>query len=111
MVSPEEAPVCPFVRQPGEHEIDAQARKLQTQVLTGDGFKRVGLVENRQVVFRQQFESRSPQREIGDEQRVVDDQNIRILGSPPCSIKMAVFVRRTLAAQTVAILALHSLPD
>ena len=60
MVSPEEPSVCPFVRQPGEHEINAQARDLQTEVLTGDRFERVGLVENCHVVFRQQFESRRP---------------------------------------------------
>ena len=111
VVKPEETPVRPFVVQPGQHEINAQAGELQTQVLASDRFERVGLVENRHVVFGQQSESRRPQRQIGDEQRVVDDQDIRILSSPPCSIKKAVFIRRTLATQTIAILALHSFPN
>ena len=63
------------------------AGDVDAQVVAGDGFDRVGFVEDHDVVVGQDAHAGPPQRDVAEQQRVVDDQNLRVLhrGGGPCS--------------------------
>ncbi len=73
----------PRVVQPGQRVVDPDARELQAQVLAGDGLERVRLVDHGDLVLGQQAEAVAPQRQVGDEQRVVDHQHVGRPHPPP----------------------------
>ena len=70
-----------------EHVLDLAAGDVDAQVVAGDGFDRVGLVEDHDVVVGQDAHAGAPQGDVAEEQRVIDDQDLRVLhrGGGPCS--------------------------
>ena len=61
---------------------DAGFTDLDAEMLPGDVFDRVRFIENRQIILRQILHARHTQRQIGEEQRVIDDQHISALHPP-----------------------------
>ena len=53
---------------------------------------------------------RLAQRQVGDEQGVVHDQDVGVLGTPPRRVEEALCMARALFAQAVAVFALNGLP-
>ena len=107
----EQALPGPVVVEPRQRDIDADVRDLQPHVLAGHGLEGVGLVEDRDVVVGKEPEARGPQGEVAHEQGMVDDQQV---GRPDASAGLeveALLVPRTVAAQAIAVLALHGVPD
>ena len=111
LVNTQEALLRPLVVQPRQGEIDPEVGKLQAQVLAGDRFERVGLVEDRHGVLGQKPKARRPQGQVADEQRMIDNQQVGVEHPAPGLVKEALLVSRAVAAQAVAVLALHGLPD
>ena len=62
-----------------EHVLDLAAGDVDAEVIAGDGFDRVGFVENHDVVIGQDADARAPQRDVAEQQRVIDDQNLCVL--------------------------------
>ncbi len=83
---------------------------LQPEVLAGHVLDRVGLVQDQQVVLRQVAHAGHPQRQIAEQQRVVDHQHVGP-GHPPAGrLPEAVLVERALLVQAVAGLGAHLVP-
>ena len=62
-----------------ERVLDLAARDVDAQVVAGDGFDRVGFVEDHHVVVGQDADARAPQRDVAEQQRMIDDQDLRVL--------------------------------
>src|SRR5262245_52192555 len=73
--------IAPLVQQLAQQIIDLAARDLQPQMFRGDVFERVGLVENHDVVFRQDrvLDALRAQCQVAEEQGVIDHEQIRLL--------------------------------
>ncbi len=111
VVNTQKALLRPLVVQPRQREIDPEVGKLQAQVLAGDRFEGVRLVEDRHGVLGQKPKARAPQGQVADEQGMIDHQQVGVEHPAPGLVKEALLVSRALASQAVAVLALHGLPD
>ena len=80
-------------------------------MLAGHGLERMRLVEDRHVVLGKHPKARSPQGQVGDEEGMVDDQEVGRPDPPPGLEVEALLVPRAVAAQAVAVLALDRVPD
>ena len=76
----------------------------------GHVFERVRLVEDYDLVVRQQPAAGPPQRQVGEEQGVVHDQHVRAEHLLAGRVVEAIPVARALAAQAVPAVALHQVP-
>ena len=72
----QQAAVGPLVVEPPQGELDLPVGDRQPQVIAGDGFQRVGFVENHHVVLGQQVHALPPQGEVGEKQGMVDHQDL-----------------------------------
>ena len=74
-------------------------------MIAGDRFDRVGFVEDHDVVVGQDAHAGPPQREVAEEQRVVHDQDLRVLHPAAVLVVEAFAVRRAAAAHAVGAVA------
>ena len=83
---------------------------LQAEVVGGDILDRVGLVENHGLVIRQQVGARLSQRQVAEEQGVIDDQDLGRIDSPPRLEVKTPGVIGAAFAQAIAGVALDGVP-
>ena len=83
----EQALVRAVVVQLVEHVLDLAAGDVDAEVIAGDGFDRVGFVEDHDVVVGQDAHAGPAQGDVAEQQRVIDDQDLRVSarGGGPCS--------------------------
>src|SRR5438105_4397843 len=74
-------------------------------------FESVRLVEDSNLVIRQQAGSHVPKRQITHKQGMVDDQEMSLAPLPAGFKVETVGVAGTLASQTIAAVALHQIPN
>ena len=111
LVMHQQAAVGAIVVELVEQVIDLRRRDAQSQVVAGDVLQRMGLVEDHHFVVGQDARPLPPQGQVAEEQRVVDDQDLRVLGPPPGLVVEAVAVAGALPAQAVAMIAFDFVPD
>ena len=80
-------------------------------MISRDRFNRVGFVQNHHDVFGKDAHPFAAERQVRKEERVIDDQQVRIPGAASGFEVEAVVIRRTFAAQAIAVIALHLVPD
>ena len=90
--------------------LDLAAGDVDAQVVAGDRFDRVGFVEDHDVVVGQDADAGPPQGEVAEEQRVIDDEDLRVLHAAAVLVVEALVVRRAAAAHAVAAVAGHFVP-
>jgi len=104
----------PFLRavvvQLVEQKLDLRIGDRNSQVVSRDRFNRVGFVQNHHVVFGKNARPLAAERQVRKEQRVIDDEQIRIPGAAPGFEVEAVVVGRALASQAIAVVALRLIP-
>jgi len=103
--------IGPVVVEPPQHVIDLPAGDAQPEVIAGDRLDRMGLVEDDHVVVGQDAHLVSPQGQVGEEQGVVDDQDLGVLDAPAGLVVEALPIVGTLASHAIAVLAGHLVPD
>lgn len=91
--------------------VDLSAAERQPHVVAGDGLDRVGLVEDRDVVVGQDAASLATHSEVGKEQRVIDDENVRVPDTSSSFEIVTVVERRTFFAQAVVAVTDDFIPD
>ena len=110
-VSGEDALVRPRGEELVEQVFDLPLAKAYAQVIGGDVFERVGLVEDHGLVVRKQTRVLPTQRQVTEEQRMVDDDQV----GPVCGLAggevEAVVVIRALPAEAIAAVRFHQIPD
>ena len=94
-----------------EQVFDGAARHLQAKVVGGHVFQRVRLVEDDDLVIGKHATAAAAQGQVAEEQGVVDDQHVGPVNLPAGLVVEALVVVRALAAQAVAAVALHQVPD
>jgi hypothetical protein len=67
-------------------------------VIAGDIGNGVGFVENDALIIWEQVDAQSPERKVGEEERVIDDEDIGVLKSLPCFEVMTVTVAWTFSS-------------
>ena len=110
-VEDEESLAGPLVEEPVQGVVHLAAGDAEAEVFGRDRFERVGLVEDDDVVLGQEAGPGAAEGEVGEEQGVVDDEDV---GRPhPLSGREveAVAEPGALLAQAVAVLAGHRVPD
>ena len=80
-------------------------------MLGGDVFEGVGFVEDDNVVFGQVIDAGHSQGEVGEEQRVVDDQDVAAVHSAFGGLPEAGFVELAFFPEAVAVLGADAFPD
>ena len=90
---------------------DRRARDTQSQAFGSGAFEMVRLVEDHHAMRRQVRGAGDAQREIGEVQRVVDDQHLCGLHAPPGALPVTAVEVLARPLQAVAVLGLHLLPD
>ena len=110
LVMHQQPAVRPVVVELSQGELDLAVGDVQAEVVAGDGLDLVGLVEDHHVVLRQDAHVLPPQRQVGEEQGVVDHQDLGVLHPPPGLVVEALGVHRALAAHAVAVVAGHFVP-
>jgi len=70
----QDSPSGPLVMKRIQQVPDVGVGDAQPQVVAGDVFDRVGLVEDQEIVVRQNGRTLRAHREIGKQERVVDDE-------------------------------------
>ena len=80
-------------------------------MLGRDIFDGVGFVEDDRVVRREHAEALSPQREVSEEHRVIDHENVRVLHPPTCGLVEALVVRRAALTHAVFTVGLDLVPN
>ena len=88
-----------------EHVLDLAAGDVDAQVVAGDGFDRVRFVEDHDVVVGQDAHAGPPQRDVAEQQRVIHDEDLRVLHAAAVLVVEALVVRRAAAAHAVAAVA------
>ena len=81
------------------------------ELIGGDLRQRVSLVDHRQLVVRQKAGVVLPQNEIGNEQGVIDDQQVGLLRAAAGALIETGFVGRAAPAEAIAVLAADFLPN
>src|SRR5262249_18715474 len=82
-----------------------------TKMLGGDVFERMGLVENRDLIFGQEAGALGTEREIAEEQRVVDDKQMRSM-NPFAGLEVETLIMiSALTAETVVAVGFDQVPD
>src|SRR5262249_49318477 len=103
-----------LVRSRGEKLIqevlDPTLRQTDAEVVRGDVFERVCLVENDGLILRKNPAAVPTDREVREKHRVIDDEDARSEYLLPSLEVKTVRVVRALATQTVAAVALHEIP-
>ncbi len=79
-------------------------------MVAGDGFDGVRFVKNHHVVVGQNVDPLAAQREIAEEQRMIDDENLRVLHPATRGEVKTLPVRGTLAPHAVAAVAADFVP-
>ena len=111
LVKRQQALAVAFVVQPRQSEIDSDVGDLKPHVLAGHSLKRVRLVEDHHVVFGKEPKARGSQRQVGDEEGMVDDQQIGRPG-PSSRLEIKAFLMSgAIAAEAISALALDRIPD
>ncbi len=111
LVDGEQALLRAFVVEPAQEEIDLARCDPESEVVAGDGFEGVGLVEDGDVVIRQHGRAVAPEGEVAHEQGMVHDQDVGVPHPLPGGVVEALLVRLALLAQAVAVLAGDVVPD
>ena len=70
----EQSSLLPLIEQSIEVILESTLADLQSQMVGGDILDRVGLIENDDLVFGKKTRPLLSQREVGEEQRVIDDE-------------------------------------
>ena len=91
--------------------VNLPAGNLQPQVFGGDLLDGVGLVEDHDVIVGQQAPPLAAEGQVGEEQGVVDHQQIAIPDPPSGLVIQAVVVGRAALPQAVAMVAANFVPD
>src|SRR5262249_37809714 len=99
--------VVKFVQEP----VDRAASNLEAEMVGGDVFKSVGLVEDDDLVIGEQGTAGAAQGEVAEEQGVVDDQQVGPMHLPASFEIEAFRVVGTLPAEAVATIRLDEVPD
>jgi hypothetical protein len=94
-----------------EHIIDLAVGYAQAEMIAGGRLQVVRLVEDHDVVIRQDARLLPPQRQVAEKQRVVHDQYLRVLHSPPRLEIKALRVLRAFSPHAVTAVAGHFIPD
>ena len=81
------------------------------QVVAGDGLQVVGFVEDDHVVLGQDAGLLPPQGQVGEEQGMVDDEDLGMVSPPPGLVVEAILIARAGPAHAVAVVAGHLVPD
>ena len=76
----------------------------------GDVLDGVGLVENDHVIFGQVIHAGNPQRQIGEEQGVIDDKDIARAHPPLGRLPETVLVEFAFLAEAVAVFGTNAFP-
>src|SRR5665213_1038611 len=90
---------------------DGAATDFQTEMVSGHVFERVGFVEDHDFIIGQHTAALAAQGEVAEKQGVVDDQQ---LGAEHLFARLeveALGVVGASAAETIAAVALHGVPD
>ena len=107
----EQPAMGPLAKEFGEHPLHAAARHPDAEVLARHALDGVSLVENHDVVIGKQTRPRTADGKIGEVERMVDDQHLRVGHPTSGGVVVALLVGRAGAAHTVAGVAGHLVPD
>ena len=91
--------------------VDLPAADREPQVIAGHRFDSVGFVEHSDVVIGQDAPSLATHGEVGEEQRVIHDQDVGVPDSAASLEIVALLERRTFFAQAVVAVADDFVPD
>ena len=94
-----------------ENVLYLAAGDVDAEVIAGDTFHGVGFVENDDVIIWQDAGSDAAERDIAEQQRMIDDQDLSILRAAAILIVKALVVRRAATAQAVAAVAGEFFPN
>ncbi len=83
----------------------------QAEVLGGDILQRVRLIKDRHLIIGQDIAAQPPDSQVGEEQRVIDDEDVSAVHALARLEVEALLVVLALATQAVAAIALHQFPD
>ena len=106
----EEPTLCCAVVQRVEQVADLSVRESRSEVLAGDFFECLGLVQDHQVVVGDDRRTLPAQSQIREEQGVVHDDELGILGPAPGLLVEAVAKIAATMAHAIAVLAAHLVP-
>ena len=93
-----------------EHVLDLAAGNPQAEMLAGHRFDHVGFVEDHHVVVGQDAGPLAAERQIGEKQGVIDDQDLGVGDPPPGAVVETVVVGGARPAHAVAVVAGHFVP-
>ena len=102
--------VAAVVVERGQHPLDGDVGEPDPEVLARHRFDGVGLIEHHDVVGRKQARSTATQGEVGEEEGVVDDHDMRARQPPAGRHVVALLVVRAGPAHAVGRVALHLIP-
>ncbi len=111
VVAVEDAALCLIVVEFVQQEFDLTFADGQSEVIGGDGFDCVGFIEDHGFVIGQQAGSIAAECQIGEEESVIDDQEVGIPDSSAGSVVEAVGVGGTFFAEAVTMIAVDFVPD
>ena len=106
----EQSLLGPVAVQLVQHVLDLPAGDGETEMIGGDLFQRVSLIEHNHVVVGQHARSLAPQRKVRKEQRMVHYEYIGVPDATAGAIVEAALVSRAGLSQTVAVLAANLIP-
>ena len=109
-VAAQEAFATPGVVKISQLIAQAAFTDFQAEMLPGDVLHRVRFIQNHRIVFWKIIDPRRPQRQIGEKQRVIDDQNLPALHAPFGRLPKALVVELAFLPQAIPMLRAHLVP-
>ena len=94
-----------------ERVIDCARRNAQTQMIAGNRFNGVGLIQHGYVVVGQNASAGAAQGQIAEEQRMINNENLRPAGAASRLVVKAGIVRWTASAHAIAAVAGDFVPN
>ena len=111
VVMHEQAALGPAVVQPVEDVLDLAAGDAQAQMSAGHRLHVVGLVEDHHFVLGQNAPAFASECQVGEQQGVIDDENLGVAYPATCPIVETLLVPGAFPAHAVAVVAGHFVPD